>query len=320
MISINTRLKVTLFAVLLLLTETCLAGVLSVERMPRVSSGKLITHLNFSSAYIPSRNIYVWLPDNYSSEKRYDVLYMHDGQGLFDASVAWNQQEWGVDETAAELIAAGSVRSFMVVAIPSATNGLRHSEYFPEKPWLSLTDTQRATIIKATRDGGSGVFVVPPYSDSYLKFLVDELKPFIDSTYATKSGRESTFIMGSSMGGLISMYALAEYPEIFAGAACLSSHWPGIFNMQNNPIPNTFYRYIDQSVPLPGRHRFYFDHGTEDLDALYPPLQAEVDKLMQSKGYSEENWQTFIAEGENHSENAWQKRLHMPLLFLLGSP
>ena len=70
------------------------------------------------------------------------------------------------------------------------------------------------------------------------------------------------------MGALISLYALCEYPDVFAGAACLSTHWPGLFSMDNNPVPGAFFSYLKKSLPSPGKHRIYFDHGTETLDAM----------------------------------------------------
>jgi hypothetical protein len=120
------------------------------------------------------------------------------------------------------------------------------------------------------------------------------------------------------MGGLISMYAICEYPAVFGGAACLSTHWPGIFQVENNPIPNAFYRYLKKNLPNPKNHKIYFDFGTATLDALYEPLQNEVDLIMKQKGFSTKNWITKKFEGENHSEIAWQKRLHIPFEFLLG--
>lgn len=124
--------------------------------------------------------------------------------------------------------------------------------------------------------------------------------------------------MGSSMGGLISLYAICEYPDVFGAAACLSTHWPGIFTMENNPIPEAFYRYLENNLPDPRKNKIYFDFGTATLDAMYPPLQAEVDKIMIKKGFSSGSWQTLKFEGEDHSEKAWKKRLPIPLTFLFG--
>ncbi|MEO0625387.1 MAG: alpha/beta hydrolase-fold protein, partial [Bacteroidota bacterium] len=129
---------------------------------------------------------------------------------------------------------------------------------------------------------------------------------------------EQTFIAGSSMGGLISMYAICEYPEVFSRAACLSTHWIGTFDTLNNPIPDAFANYLTDNLPSPENHKIYFDFGTETLDAFYEPYQIIADSIMVSRGYDEQNWTTQKFEGENHSERAWHKRLHIPVSFLAG--
>ncbi|MFM8912849.1 MAG: alpha/beta hydrolase, partial [Flammeovirgaceae bacterium] len=154
-------------------------------------------------------------------------------------------------------------------------------------------------------------------SDNYLKSLVLELKPLIDKKYSTQQDAKNTFIAGSSMGGLISMYAICEYPKVFGGAACLSTHWPGTFTVKNNPVPAAFIRYLRTHLPNPKKHKVYFDYGDQTLDALYPPLQQQVDSVMQAKGYGHSSWITEFLPGEDHSEKAWAKRLAKPLLFLL---
>jgi predicted alpha/beta superfamily hydrolase len=156
-----------------------------------------------------------------------------------------------------------------------------------------------------------------PNSDNYLKFVVTELKPFIDSTFSTLKDQPNTFISGSSMGGLISMYAICEYPEVFGGAACLSTHWPGTFTVENNPVPDAFLKYLKDHLPLPANHRIYFDYGSETLDALYKPFQLQADEIMKAKGYTLKNWVTREFPGDNHSEKAWNKRFSIPALFLL---
>jgi len=117
--------------------------------------------------------------------------------------------------------------------------------------------------------------------------------------------------MGSSMGGLISLYALCEYPDIFAGAACISTHWPA--------LDGVFLQYVENYLPVPGNHFIYFDFGTETLDAIYETYQVKVDSIMNAKGYlPNKNWITQKFEGADHSEKAWKERVHIPLLFLLG--
>ncbi|MEZ4826806.1 MAG: alpha/beta hydrolase-fold protein [Bacteroidia bacterium] len=198
---------------------------------------------------------------------------------------------------------------------------LRHSEYFPQKPFESLPVAFRDSLLhEAKRNGETPLFAAEVSSDLYLKFLTTELKPHIDSTYATYTDRANTFIAGSSMGGLISMYAICEYPDIFGGAACLSTHWPGIFVAENNPVPQAFADYMRAHLPDPATHKIYFDYGTETLDAMYEPFQLRIDTVMQHHGYDTLNWQTLKFRGEDHSENAWRKRFELPVTFLLTPP
>ena len=281
----------------------------------QVSSGKLVHYKAFKSEFIGERTVLVWLPDGYSEDTKYAVLYMHDGQMLFDANTTWNNQEWGVDEVAGKLIAEQKTRPFIVV---SAFNGgeLRYPEYLPQKPWEALTTEQQYDLIESTPEEVDVTTLIR--SDNYLKFLVEELKPFIDKTYSVKTDRDNTFVAGSSMGGLISMYAIGEYPQIFGAAACISTHWPGSGKPGWATITDEFMVYLKDTVPNPGNHRIYFDYGDQTLDALYPPLQAKADEVMRSKGYNASNWQTYYDKGAAHDETSWQKRLHIPLMFLLG--
>ena len=259
----------------------------------------------------------VWLPDGYSPKTKYAVLYMHDGQSLFDSTTTWNHQSWDVDDVAARLINQHRVQPFIVVGIWNAGKS-RHADYFPQKPYESLTPTQRKFVEQQLQSAGRTTSGFQPDSDKYLQFLVTELKPFIDKTYSVYPDPNHTFIAGSSMGGLISMYALCEYPAVFGGAACLSTHWPGVFSMDNNPIPDAFVSYLKMTLPNPSTHKLYFDYGDQTLDAMYPPLQQKVDAVMKQKGYSSAHWQTRFFPGENHSEKSWAKRLAIPVEFLLS--
>lgn len=119
------------------------------------------------------------------------------------------------------------------------------------------------------------------------------------------------------MGGLISMYAICEYPNVFGGATCLSTHWPGIFTVENNPIPEAFVTYLRTNLPYPFNHKFYFDYGDKTLDALYLPLQKKVDEVMKAKGFTHRNWITKFYPADDHSEKSWNRRLNIPLEFLL---
>jgi len=294
-----------------------LMGCTVLSQLPIASAGRLQRLENFTSRYVTPRNVDVWLPDDYSNEKKYAVLYMHDGQMLFDSSITWNKQAWEIDDAVGQLIKEQKINDVIVAGVWNGGT-TRHQDYFPQKPYESLTPTEKDTVTAQLQRMGRTTEVFKPGSDNYLRFLVTELKPFIDKTYSTYTDAQHTFIAGSSMGGLISMYAICEYPHVFGGAACLSTHWPGIFSMDNNPVPGTFIKYLKLNLPNPATNTIYFDCGDQTLDAMYPPIQNKVDMVMKDKGFTEINWITKYYPGENHSEAAWKKRIHVPLLFLLG--
>jgi len=283
-----------------------------------LSSGWVRRLENFQSKYVEAKNIDVWMPEGYDPGKHYAVLYMHDGQMLFDSATTWNKQEWGVDETVGRLIRDHKIRDCIVVGIWNHPLK-RHIEYFPQKALDYLSPSEKEAVYKATRPGlTTKLLEGGPVSDNYLRFLVTELKPFIDSTFATLPEQESTFIGGSSMGGLISLYAMCEYPDVFGGAACLSTHWPGTFETVSNPVPGAFLAYLKDHLPPPGHHKIYFDYGTVTLDSLYKPFQQKADIIVKEKGYTSQNWMTREFPGEDHSERAWRKRLSIPIEFILG--
>lgn len=273
----------------------------------------------FPSGFVQDRKVKIFLPTDYhSSGKKYPVLYMHDGQMLFDSTVTWNGQEWGVDEVVDRLAASQVIEEAIVAGIWNGGGELRHPEYFPQKPFESLPKVVQDSLYGLHRDDGSPLFANPVRSDEYLKFIVAELKPFVDKNYRTIPGKEGTFIAGSSMGGLISMYAICEYPEIFGGAACLSTHWPGVFTTEGNPVPKAFFEYLGSHLPDPKNHKLYFDHGTETLDALYGPYQKVADSVIQAAKYDSGHFLSLKFEGHKHEERFWKERLHVPLKFLLG--
>ena len=140
---------------------------------------------------------------------------------------------------------------------------------------------------------------------------MEELKPAIDARFRTLPDQPNTFVMGSSMGGLISLYAIEQYPKVFGGAGCLSTHWIAGENLLVD--------YLGARLPAPARHRLYFDFGTITLDAAYEPFQIRMDAWLEKAGYvREQNWTTLKFEGAAHTEAAWRARVHLPLRFLLG--
>lgn len=281
----------------------------------KVTSGKVM-RLSIKSKFIDSRNVDVWLPEDYSKAKKYAVLYMQDGQMLFDPEQTWNKQAWQIDKVAAALMAQKKTIPFIIVGIWNNGNK-RHSEYFPSRVYRNIEETQKNFISDILIKKGRIDCKFRPISDYYLKFIVTELKPYIDANFYTYPEAKYTFIAGSSMGGLISMYAVCEYPEVFGGAACMSTHWTGIYQLKDNPIPKALFSYMNYYLPNPKTHKIYFDCGDQTLDTLYPALQMRVDSIMNRKKYSKKNWVTKYFPGHDHSEKSWGERVNFPLEFLL---
>jgi predicted alpha/beta superfamily hydrolase len=298
--------KLLFLTIILMFCSTVLAQV-------NVSSGSIKRFEKFASKFVDARNIDVWMPDGYSPKKKYAVLYMHDGQMLFDATATWNKQAWEVDETVGKLLKEKKIKDLIVVGIWN--NGeFRHSEYYPQKTLQFLSEETRDFIVKSSLKN-------KPQADNYLKFLTQELKPFIDKEFSTRKDRQNTFIAGSSMGGLISIYAICEYPEIFGGAAGISTHLPlilaEVIGTDADTIANGFRQYLNKNLPKADSRKIYFDYGDQTLDTYYPPLQKKVDELMRAKGWTSKAWTTKFFAGENHSEKSWAKRFNEPLEFLL---
>lgn len=280
-----------------------------------LASGTIKRIDTFPSKYVRPRTVDVWLPSNYSKNEKYAVLYMHDGQMLFDSTTTWNKQEWKVDEIVGGLIDSRKIKNTIVVAIWNHSD-IRWAEYFPKKTFaLTPQKFQDSMVSVATEKLGKKN--VEFQSENYLKFIVEELKPFVDARFSVKTNLENTVIAGSSMGGLISMYAICEYPDIFGGAACLSTHWIGVNNFENNPFPESFFSYMEQNLPSAKNHNIYFDYGTTTLDQYYLPYQHRVDEVLKEKGFNDTNYKNLKFEGHDHSENAWNKRFQIPVEFLL---
>jgi predicted alpha/beta superfamily hydrolase len=278
-----------------------------------LAGGKLIRVDSFPSLNIVPRPVDVWLPENYSSEKKYAVLYMHDGQNLFDETTTWNKQEWKVDEIATKLMNEGITRDFIVVGIHNIPQ-IRWQDLYPEKAMNFLSKEDKDVIYK---DAVKSNFSTNLKGDAYLKFLVSELKPYIDNTYSVHTNKENTFVAGSSMGGLMSMYSVAEYPEIFEGAACFSTHWVGGSLKENNKLPDAILSYLEANLPDAKTHKMYFDYGDKTLDAYYPQYAPRVNAIFKIGDYNDENFKNLFFEGTDHSEKSWQKRLELPFTFLL---
>ncbi len=275
-------------------------------------TGTVEHHADFPAKELSSRNVDVWLPPSYgtNADKRYPVVYMQDGQNLFDPTKSFIGVDWGVDEAMTQLIAEGKIREAIIVAIWNTPN--RTKEYLPERPFRDFLNAERreAVFKKLAEGGGTLLKVDELLSDQYLEFLVTELKPFIDKTYRTQPECANTFIMGSSAGAFISLYAVCEYPHVFGGAGSVSGHYP----LGDGMLVDAF----RQRLPDPRCHKLYFDFGTETLDKNYEPYQWRMDAVVAERGYTRGcNWLTCKFGGADHSERSWRARVDIPLGFFL---
>jgi enterochelin esterase-like enzyme len=288
-----------------------------VAAQTRVSAGKLDDLGVMTSRHTDPRRVQVWLPSSYRpGGPRHAVLYMHDGQNLFDKADAPYGNEWRIDEVLDRLIAENKVRPTIVVGIWSTDKRLR--EYVPSKAFTHLPPAYMNRV--------RGLYGGDPVSDGYLKFLVREIKPLVDRKYNVRTDRANTVIMGSSMGALISLYAIDEYPRVFGGAGMVSTHWPLMIPVEGKKLSDAdfetvsaaFERYLAPALPSPATHRLYFDHGTETLDAHYARYQKRVDAVVARRGYRPGvNWLTRNFPGQAHNEVSWASRVEIPLRFLL---
>lgn len=259
--------------------------------------GAVVVQPGFYSPQLDNRrDLLVYLPPDYESgERRYPVIYMHDGQNLFDAETSYGG-EWQVDETMATLSAEGLAA--IVVGIPNMGEQ-RIAEYSP--------------FVDAQHGGGRG--------ENYVRFLVETVKPRIDSDFRTLPGRAHSGVMGSSMGGLISLYAFLRFPEVFGFVGAMS---PSIW-YANGAIVS----FVRRTKFVGGR--IYLDTGTAE-GRFGPPryvprllsrhIGASVEHvygILLQHGYRAERDIRYIEEeGAPHSEAAWAHRLPAALRFLLA--
>lgn len=264
--------------------------------------GRLVYWTDVASVYLaPTRHVEIWLPPGYDDAPatRYPVLYMHDGQNLFDPRIAYAGVDWGVDEAVVRLARSGTISSVIVVGVWStAERGLEYS------PWQHAAD--------------------------YARFLVDELMPRVNEGFRTLTGPEHTAVMGSSMGGLLSFYLVTQYPGVFGACGCISSHFPlseamvvehyaGVVAAESPDTVPYIIRDIDAGLSLPRGVRYWFDYGTKGLDTDYGPTHEAVRTWLLRQGFIEgEDFVIRRYDGADHNEASWRARIDDPLMFLFG--
>jgi len=287
----------------------------ALAQTPSLAGGRLVEWEEVASAHVGPRSVTVWLPPDHDAGAPHPVLYMHDGQNLFDPARA-NFGEWGVDEHLVRLIGTGQVRAPIVVGVWNTP--LRLREYVPADLIAALPGEVRDSLL--------GMYGGAALSDGYLRFLVEELKPRVDATFRTRPGRDDTAIAGSSMGGLISLYAMMKHPAVFGAAGCLSTHWPlrlerlegDQLSAWREAVVQAWSDVIRRGLPEPATHRLYMDLGDETLDQFYVFFQSRIDAVIRGEGWGPDRFRSLVVPGAEHNEKSWNSRLDVPLTFLLS--
>jgi predicted alpha/beta superfamily hydrolase len=256
------------------------------------AAGTLHRHQQFHSSYLAGdRDVMVWLPPGYEENGagRYPVLYMHDGQNLFDPDTAFQPgNHWRVSETASEMIAAGRVEPVIIVGIYN-TGPDRIEEYTP------------------TRDARLG----GGHADDYGRLIVEELKPFIDATYRTKPEARHTGIGGSSLGGLVTLHLGFQHPRVFSRLAVLS---PSVWWDRRAIL-----RTVRQASPKPNL-RLWVDMGTAEGQRGLDDARLLKAALIGAGWVVGKDLRYAEYEGADHSEGAWAARMGPVLEWLFPAP
>lgn len=254
-------------------------------------SEQIRVHESFGTGRrVPPRRVSVYLPPGYGEEpeRRYPVMYMHDGQNLFDPSTAVNGVPWSADEAAQIAITEGRVEPLIIVGVDHAGVD-RIREYTPVK-----SETGRM------KGQGGG-------ADDYGRMLIEELKPFIDLEYRTKPERQHTGMGGSSLGGLVTMYLGLKHPDVFSRLAVVS---PSVW-WANNYIIRQAAR-LGERIPL----RIWLDIGKREGSRTKHQVRALKEVLLADGWHDGEDLAYFEIPEARHEEAAWAARFGSLLAFL----
>jgi enterochelin esterase-like enzyme len=253
-----------------------------------VSSPNLVKHEGFPSRFLRNqRDLIVYLPPGYGAQpqRQFPILYLHDGQNLFDGATSFIPgMDWHVGQTADEGIEQGRIEPLIIVGIYNAGKQ-RLSEYTPTR---------------APRLGGGG-------ANRYAKFLLQEVQPFVKQQYRVREGSESTGIGGSSLGGLVSLYLGLRQPRIFGKIAALS---PSVW--WNERVILRF----AAAAPVQPLPRVWLDTGTREGPRTVDDVERFRDLLLKKGWQLDRDLHYEIVEGAEHNEAAWARRVGPFLQFL----
>jgi predicted alpha/beta superfamily hydrolase len=274
-----------------------------VEHLDLDGPGTLVRH-HLVPRELPARPIDVWLPPGTSADGRpRPVLYCHDGQNLFRPEDAFAGVTWSLPVAACAAAAAAHTPVPVVVGVWNAGER-RGNEFLPPEAELRPTGTGHSQLARALAVGR-------PSADRYLRMLAEEVVPLIEAEHPVSDRREDRALLGSSMGGLASLYGALARPDLFGAAGCVSTN----FIIGGDPLVDWFATHL----PPPTTLRLWFDRGTEALDAEYGPTQDRMDAALRASSLVEgQDWVSRVYDGTAHTEGAWAARGPEILAFLLA--
>lgn len=268
--------------------------------LPPQRTGHIEQLAPLASKHVSTRGLQVWLPPGYEKEpqRRYPVLYLHDGQNVFDADAAG--AEWQVDETAQRLVLSGAIEPVIIVAVDNSRD--RFLDYTPTEMLITAARSGRE---RDERQGGGG--------PRYARYLIEELKPWIDQRYRTRPEPASTAVGGSSLGGLISMWLVLHHADTFGAGLVVSPSvwWDDMFLLRD-------VRTTDWTGPA--RPRVWLDMGGQEGPGALEVSRQLRDALL-ARGWVNQKSLGYLEQPEaGHDEAAWASRVEPMLRFLYGRP
>jgi enterochelin esterase-like enzyme len=284
---------------------------------PPSGRGRLFVASDFPCAPLAPRELFAWRPDGVDRDRPLPVLYVQDGQNLFDARRVPFGAAWEIDASLSRLIDAGRIPPIMAVGVACSSD--RFLEYAPA---LILN---RAPV--PARDAVETAWGGSAQSSAYAELVVHRIKPFVDAAFATLPGAATTFVAGASMGGVAAIELLARHPDVFAGAAALSAHLSLLPVDETETMPEGFADQMAAAVgafaladlPAAGRHRLWLDRSELDIDRFYGPSHRALIEAMIILGYQlDQDLAVHNFPGVGHNEAAWRDRLDEALAFLLA--
>lgn len=242
------------------------------------------------------RTIRIYLPKELK-QKHYPVLYMHDGQNLFDPSTAAFGKVWDIANTLESLETQKQFSGIIVVGIDNDPEGINRLEEY--SPWDNDQFNDMISWVPVSQVRGRG--------EDYIQFIIHKVKPYIDEHYPTRPDTEHTAIAGSSMGGLISLYAIFQYPQIFSNA--------GVFSPALWFAKEELFQFIKKKK-LPKKLKLYLDVGTEetndekkpDFPQVYINDTLELFERLTEMGMDKKRLKLVVEAGADHSEISWARR------------